>query len=125
MLTLLSIAIGSSVVAAAIKVVKSTTRPESVAAHPLRQERGRFTEVLTVEEGASAGRQIDLAKFQNLVITVLLLLAYVAQAVAAVRAVDNPAGTPRHTMVEWLAQSAAESTVESGAAAGVPEMRPA
>ncbi|WP_215732319.1 hypothetical protein [Lentzea atacamensis] len=33
-LTLLSIAIGSAVGAAAIKVVKSTTRPDSVAAHP-------------------------------------------------------------------------------------------
>ena len=91
-LTLLSIAIGSAVVAAAIKVVKSTTRPESVAAYPVGRERGRFVEMLTAEEGASAGRSIDLAKFQNFVITVLLLLAYVAQAVAALRAVDNPAG---------------------------------
>lgn len=91
-LTLLSIAIGSAVVAAAIKVVKSTTRPGSVAAHPEGQERGPLWEMLTVEEGASAGKSIDLAKFQNFLVTVLLLLAYVAQAVAALRAVDNPAG---------------------------------
>lgn len=91
-LTLLSIAIGSAVVAAAIKVVKSTTRPDSVAAYPRGKERGRLLEMLTVEEGASAGRSIDLSKFQNLVITVLLVLLYVAQAVAALKAVDNPAG---------------------------------
>ncbi|RAS66784.1 hypothetical protein C8D87_103123 [Lentzea atacamensis] len=48
--------------------------------------------MLTVEEGASAGKSIDLAKFQNFLITILLLLAYGAQAVAALRAVDNPAG---------------------------------
>lgn len=91
-LTLLSIAIGSAVVAAAIKVVKSTTRPDSVAAYPRGREGGPLWEMLTVEEGASAGKSIDLAKFQNFLITILLLLAYVAQAVAALRAVDNPAG---------------------------------
>lgn len=90
-LTLLSIAIGSAMVAAAIKVVKSTTRPGSVAAHPEGQERGPLWEMLTVEEGASAGKSIDLAKLKNFLVTVLLL-AYVAQAVAALRAVDNPAG---------------------------------
>ncbi|KOV85329.1 hypothetical protein [Nocardia sp. NRRL S-836] len=91
-LTLLSIVIGSAVAAAAIKVVKSTVRPDCVAAHPAGRGRGRFMEMLTVEEGVSAGRSIDLSKFQNFLVTVLLLLAYTAQAVAALRAVDNPAG---------------------------------
>jgi hypothetical protein len=91
-LKLLSISLGSAVVAAAVKVVKNTNRPECVAAYPKGKEGGRVMEMLTVEEGASAGRSIDLAKFQNLVITVLLVLAYVAQAVSALKAVDNPAG---------------------------------
>ncbi|MCG8928010.1 hypothetical protein [Lentzea sp. CC55] len=91
-LVLLGISLGSGVVAGAIKVVKSSSRPDSVAAHPMGHETGRFWEMLTVEEGGSAGRSVDLAKFQNLVITVLLVLTYVAQAVAALRAVDNPAG---------------------------------
>ncbi|MGW6932173.1 hypothetical protein ACWGE0_19110 [Lentzea sp. NPDC054927] len=91
-LWLLGIAVGSGVVSAAVKVAKSTSRPDSVAAYPRGQERGRLWEMLTVEEGASAGRSIDLTKFQNFVITVLLVLLYVAQAVAALRAVDNPAG---------------------------------
>ncbi|MCX2947218.1 hypothetical protein [Lentzea sp. NEAU-D7] len=91
-LWLLGISVGSGVVATAIKITKSTTRPDSVAAYPLGAERGRFWEMLTAEEGASAGRSIDLAKFQNFVITVLLVLIYVAQAVSAFRAVDNPAG---------------------------------
>ncbi|MFD9699825.1 hypothetical protein [Lentzea sp. NPDC059081] len=91
-LTLLSIATGSGVVAAAIKVVKSNTRPDNVAAYVRGEERGRFMEMLTAEEGASAGKSIDLSKFQNFVITVLLVLIYVAQAVAALRAVDTPAG---------------------------------
>ncbi|MET9229302.1 hypothetical protein [Lentzea sp. NPDC003310] len=91
-LWLLGISVGSGVVAVAVKVAKSTTRPESVAAYPLGAEGGRFWEMLTVEEGASAGKSIDLAKFQNFVITVLLVLLYVAQAVSALKAVDNPAG---------------------------------
>jgi hypothetical protein len=91
-LTLLSISVGSGVVAAAIKVVKSTNRPDSIAAYPMGAERGRWWEMLTAEEGASAGRSVDLAKFQNFVITILLVLLYVAQAVAALKAVDNPAG---------------------------------
>lgn len=91
-LMLLSISVGSGVVAGAIKVAKSSSRPDSVAAYAMGEERGRLWEMLTVEEGASAGRSIDLAKFQNFVITVLLVLLYVAQAVSALRAVDNPAG---------------------------------
>lgn len=91
-LMLLGISIGSGVVAAAVKVAKSTSRPDSVAAYPLGREGGRLWEMLTVEEGASAGKSIDLAKFQNFVITVLLVLLYVAQAVSALRAVGNPAG---------------------------------
>lgn len=91
-LWLLGIAVGSGVVSGAIKVTKSTTRPESVAAYPMGAERGTLWEMLTVEEGASAGRSIDLAKFQNFVITILLVLLYVAQAVSALKAVSNPAG---------------------------------
>jgi hypothetical protein len=91
-LKLLSISLGSAVVAAAVKAVKNTNRPECVAAYPAGEEGGRLMEMLTVEEGASAGRSIDLTKFQNLVITVLLVLAYVAQAVSALKAVNNPAG---------------------------------
>ncbi|GLY51136.1 hypothetical protein [Lentzea sp. NBRC 102530] len=91
-LWLLGVSLGSGVVAAAIKVAKSTSRPDSVAAYPLGQETGRFWEMLTVEEGASAGRSVDLTKFQNFVITVLLVLLYVAQAVSAFKAVDDPAG---------------------------------
>jgi hypothetical protein len=91
-LTLLSISVGSAVVAGAVKVTKSTTRPEFVAAYPKGAERGRFLEMLTIEEGASAGKAIDVAKFQNFIITALLVFAYVAQAVATLKAVDNPAG---------------------------------
>jgi hypothetical protein len=91
-LWLLGIAVGSGIVAGAIKVTKSTTRPDSVAAYPVGEERGSLWQMLTAEEGASAGRSIDLAKFQNFVITVLLVLLYVAQAVSALKAVSNPAG---------------------------------
>ncbi|MDX3660447.1 hypothetical protein PV646_24355 [Streptomyces sp. ID05-26A] len=91
-LWLLGISVGSGVVAAGIKVTKSTNRPESVAAYPLGAEGGSFWEMLTAEEGTSAGKSIDLAKFQNFVITVLLVLIYVAQAVSALKAVDVPAG---------------------------------
>ncbi|HEX8865386.1 MAG TPA: hypothetical protein VF821_06970 [Lentzea sp.] len=91
-LWLLGISLASGVVAAAVKVVKSTNRPEAVAAYPVGQERGKLWEMLTVEEGASAGKSIDLAKFQNFVITVLLVVLYVAQAASALKAVSNPAG---------------------------------
>ncbi|MDT7786115.1 MAG: hypothetical protein QOF58_4534 [Pseudonocardiales bacterium] len=91
-LWLLGISVASGVVAAAVKVVKSTNRPETVAAYPLGKEGGKLWEMLTAEEGASAGRSIDLTKFQNFVITVLLVALYVAQAASALKAVDNPAG---------------------------------
>ncbi|MCR3749191.1 hypothetical protein [Lentzea californiensis] len=91
-LWLLGISVGSGVVAGAIKVTKSASHPDTVAAYPLGAGSGRFWEMLTAEEGASAGKSIDLAKFQNFVITVLLVLIYVAQAVSAFRVVDNPAG---------------------------------
>ncbi|KJK42924.1 hypothetical protein UK23_35210 [Lentzea aerocolonigenes] len=91
-LRLLGISLASAVVAAAVKVVKSTNRPEAVAAYPVGKEGGKLWEMLTVEEGASAGRSVDLAKFQNFVVTVLLVVLYVAQAVSALKAVNNPAG---------------------------------
>jgi hypothetical protein len=91
-LWLLGISVGSGVVAVAIKVVKSTNRPDAVAAYPVGREGGRLWEMLTAEEGASAGKSIDLGKFQNFVITVLLVLLYIAQAVSALKAVNNPAG---------------------------------
>lgn len=59
-LTLLGISLGSAVVAGAVKTTKSTTRPECVAAYPIGQERGRFLEMLTSEEGASAGKTMDV-----------------------------------------------------------------
>ncbi|MET9632133.1 hypothetical protein ABZX92_32195 [Lentzea sp. NPDC006480] len=91
-LWLLGISLASAVVAAAVKVVKSTNRPEAVAAYPMGKEGGKLWEMLTVEEGASAGKSVDLTKFQNLVVTVLLVALYVAQAVSALKAVNNPAG---------------------------------
>lgn len=88
-LGLLGISVGSAVSATAIKATKDTTSPERVAASrpgdgSSDATRPRLAQVFLSEEGTFANNVIDITKFQNFCFTIVLLAAYIAQAVSAI-----------------------------------------
>jgi hypothetical protein len=89
-LTVLGISLGSAAGALGIKAAKDAVRKEFVAAsdpeHP-----PRLIQIFTVEEGKLADQVIDVAKFQNFWITLLLLVAYVVLAIDYIRDAGTPA----------------------------------
>lgn len=89
-LLLMGISVGSAVTATVVKAGKDAARPAAIAASNT-QDRPRFTQIFLVEEGELADRVVDVAKFQAFWITVVLVVAYVALAVAAIRAAPSPA----------------------------------
>jgi hypothetical protein len=80
LLGLLGLSVGTTVVASAVKSHKSSRRPAFVAATP-RGTRPQFRSIVLVEEGPDAEKTIDLTKLQSLVLTLILVAAYVALAV--------------------------------------------
>jgi hypothetical protein len=89
LLLVMGISLGSTVTAVAVKAGKDTARPAAIAASNL-DDRKRIAQIFLVEEGAFADQIIDVTKFQNFWITVLLLVSYVALA-AGVLATSAPA----------------------------------
>jgi hypothetical protein len=75
-LGVIGISIGSTVVAGGIKAHKDSVRPDMVAASP--PGGAVLVQLLLLEEGPDADRTVDLTKIQQLVITVILVGAYVA-----------------------------------------------
>lgn len=92
-LGLLGISVGSTVLSSTVKISKNATRPGHVAAHPLKSSEGApsFWQMLLVEEGAAADKTVDVTKFQNFIITVVLVIAYVALSVAKIYAQKSAA----------------------------------
>jgi len=78
-LGLLGISLGSAAVATTAKSIKNVTAPSSVAASN-SNDPPRLAQIFLAEEGAFADQVIDIAKFQNFVITLVLLVAYAALA---------------------------------------------
>jgi xanthosine utilization system XapX-like protein len=85
-LGLLGISIGSTVASSVIKSAKDTAVPNAIAAGDPPQPRQMFT----TEEGPLAGRLIDIVKFQNFVLTVLLVVAYTATAISVILRTADP-----------------------------------
>jgi hypothetical protein len=83
-LGLLGISVGSAVTARATKAGKSRRRPTKVAASDPRDP-PRLGQVILVEEGKLADQVVDVTKFQNLWITLILVAAYIAVAVTQIR----------------------------------------
>jgi hypothetical protein len=79
-LGLLGITLGSSVATTVVKSAKDEMAPQRIAASNAT-DRPRFAQVFLLEEGLYADKVIDITKFQNFVITLVLLVAYVALAV--------------------------------------------
>ncbi len=92
-LGLLGISVGSAMTAGAIKASKDTARPLSVAASGAADP-PRLSQIFMLEEGEFADKVIDVAKYQNFIITFVLVAAYIAVAIAKL----EDAGSPGNVM---------------------------
>jgi hypothetical protein len=90
-LALLGISVGSAATVTAAKVAKSTTRPANVAAAAPGPWRPSLIQIFLLEEGTYADQVVDISKFQNFVITVVLVLAYIGLAVHTITAAGTAA----------------------------------
>jgi hypothetical protein len=79
-LGLLGISLGSSLIAGATKSSKDQTAGERIAASNAA-DKPRLAQIFLAEEGLFADKVIDIAKFQNFVITLILVVTYAALAI--------------------------------------------
>lgn len=91
-LGLLGISAGSSVTAIAAKVQKNTTHPASVAASaPVGSWEPKLIQIFLQEEGTYADQVVDITKFQNFIITIVLVVGYVVLAVNSIHSAGTAA----------------------------------
>ena len=76
LLLVMGIGLGSLAGADAIKGTKDQTRPKSIAASS-DDDRPRWLQLFTLEEGALADEAVDIGKFQNFWLTLTLIVVYV------------------------------------------------
>ncbi len=102
-LAVMGISLGSGVLTTAAKTNKDATRPESVAASmpkrflkktgPTGDERERWRprlrQIYMQEEGTFADKVVDIGKFQNFLITLVLVVAYIAAVGQALHAAGS------------------------------------
>lgn len=94
-LGLMGIALGSSVATTVAKGAKGTMAPERIAASGA--DPPRLAQIFLLEEGGFADRAVDVTKFQNFVITLILAVAYSALSVHSIldaRTVENISALP-------------------------------
>lgn len=85
-LGLMGITVGSTVAATITKSAKDNDPTASARiAVPAVGEKPKLAQVIWVEEGALADEVIDITKFQNFAFTVVLVVAYTALAIHAIR----------------------------------------
>ena len=80
-LGLLGISLGSAVVATTTKRTKDVTKAQNVAASGGPDFQPRLAQIFLVEEGTFADEVVDISKFQQFVVTILIVVAYTATAV--------------------------------------------
>lgn len=84
-LGLMGIAVGSAVATTITKSAKDNDPEASTRiAVPAEGEKPKLSQIFLLEEGALADEVIDITKFQNLVLTVILVVAYTAVAIDAI-----------------------------------------
>jgi len=96
LLVAMGISLGSTVSAETIKAAKDASAPERIAASNA-EDQPRFSQVFLAEEGEQADQIVDIAKFQNFWLTVLLVAAYVALVVSEINrqpSIDQLAALP-------------------------------
>jgi hypothetical protein len=85
LLLVIGISAGSAAVSTATKAYKDGTAGSSVSVSvpgsSNKSERPFFAQVFLLEEGAMADRAVDIAKFQQFWITLILVAAYIALAI--------------------------------------------
>jgi hypothetical protein len=86
-LGLLGISVGTAVTATAAKVTKNRTRSANVAASaPGPLWKPSLLQIFLLEEGTYADQVVDITKFQNFIITIVLVLAYTGLAIHKITA---------------------------------------
>ena len=80
-LGLFGITLGSAVASTTTKRSKDVTRAGNVAASGGLDFKPRLAQIFLVEEGAFAAKVVDIGKFQQFVVTILVVVAYIAAAV--------------------------------------------
>jgi hypothetical protein len=80
-LGLLGISAGSAVTAVAVKAGKDKTDARARVAASGSADPPQLAQIFLLEEGAYADKVVDVTKFQNFVITIVLVVAYVALAI--------------------------------------------
>lgn len=83
LLVVLGISVGSAVASTTIKAEKSNAYPQLVTASN-SQDPPRLIQIFTVEEGDFADQVVDVTKYQNFWLTVVLVIAYVALVTKAI-----------------------------------------
>lgn len=88
----LGISLASTMMAGVVKASKDATYGDCVAASDRVRDLPRLSQIFMQEEGPLADRVVDVTKFQNFVITLVLVIGYAAMAATIV---EN-AGTAAH-----------------------------
>ena len=84
-LGLLGISAGSAVTATVVKASKDVPASASrIAASDENVDRPLWAQIFLLEEGAYADRVVDVTKFQTFVITIILIVAYIALSIQAI-----------------------------------------
>ena len=101
LLLVMGISLGSAVGASAIKGTKDQSRPDAIAASN-DDDKPRLLQLFTLEEGALADKAIDIGKFQNFWLTLILVMGYVALTVSKLRGVEVRRSSPRCRISQTL-----------------------
>jgi hypothetical protein len=94
-LGLVGISVGSALTAGVVKASKDSTEngAKVAASGPIagqgKQDQPRFSQIFMLEEGENADRVIDVTKFQNFLITLILAVAYIALAINHISEAHN------------------------------------
>jgi hypothetical protein len=99
-LGLIGISVGSAVTVGAVKATKATKsaaiaaggQPAPLATLANTETPPFFSQVFMLEEGQLADEVIDVTKFQSFAFTIILVVAYVAMAVATISKAKSAAG---------------------------------
>lgn len=81
----LGISLASTMMAGVVKASKDATYGDCVAASDRVRDLPRISQIFMQEEGPLADQVVDVTKFQNFVITLVLLVGYAGLAVSLIR----------------------------------------
>ncbi len=86
----MGIALGGGALATAMNVTKDIDHPDQVAASN-EDDPPRFSQIFLLDEGSLADQVVDVYKFQNFWLTIILVSAYAVLAIAAINGAGSVA----------------------------------